>query len=94
VFDSLEKMVNETQMAESQKKEIVAKEIAAFKKLKQQVEAQYSTASKSQNLDADKVPNDFKQAMNAVERRLNSQVADLKEQLAVLQKELDSLRTR
>ncbi len=94
VFDSLEKMVNETQMAESQKKEIVAKEIAAFKKLKQQVEIQYGAASNTQNLDADKVPNDFKQAMNAVERRLNSQVADLKEQLAVLQKELDSLRTR
>ncbi len=94
VFDSLEKMVNETQMAESQKKEIVAKEIAAFKKLKQQVETQYGAATNTQNLDADKVPNDFKQAMNAVERRLNSQVADLKEQLAVLQKELDSLRTR
>lgn len=94
VFASLEKMVNETQMAESQKKEIVAKEIAAFKKLKQQVETQYGAASNAQNLDADKVPNDFKQAMNAVERRLNSQVADLKEQLTVLQKELDNLRTR
>jgi hypothetical protein len=30
----------------------------------------------------------------AVEQRLNSQVADLKEQLAILQKELDSIRTR
>jgi hypothetical protein len=98
VFASLEKIVGDPQMSEENKKELVSKEIAAFKKLKQQVEAQYGVAAHAQNTngrqtDAD-VPPDFKQAMNAVEQRLNSQVADLKEQVASLQKELDNLRTR
>lgn len=98
VFASLEKIVGDPQMTEDVKKEIVAKEIAAFKKLKQQVEAQYGAAAQAQTgggeQATDNVPLDLKQAMNAVEQRLNSQVADLKEQVATLQKELDSLRTR
>lgn len=98
VFASLEKMVDDPQMTEAVKKEIVAKEIAAFKKLKQQVETQYGAAAHAQTggggQATDNVPQDLKQAMNAVEQRLNSQVADLKEQVATLQKELDSLRTR
>jgi hypothetical protein len=99
VFDSLEKIIGNPQMTEAIKKEIVAKEIAAFKRLKQQVETQYGAAAHAQsvvngNQGNDNVSQDFKQAMNAVEQRLNSQVADLKEQLATLQKELDSLRTR
>jgi molecular chaperone GrpE (heat shock protein) len=98
VFAGLEKIIGDPQMTDDTKKEIVAKEIAAFKKLKQQVEKQYGTAAHAQNADgmqgAGNVSDDFKQAMNAVEQRLNSQVADLKEQVSVLQKELDNLRTR
>ena len=94
VFASLEKMIDDPKMTDALKKEIVAKEIGAFKQLKQQVEAQYGAATNTRKVNADNVPNDFKQAMNAVEQRLNSQVADLKEQLATLQKELDNIRTR
>ena len=98
VFAGLEKINGDPQMTDDTKKEIVAKEIAAFKKLKLQVEKQYGTAAHAQNADgmqgAGNVSDDFKQAMNAVEQRLNSQVADLKEQVSVLQKELDNLRTR
>ena len=94
VFASLEKMSGDPNMTDTQKKEIVAKEIAAFKRLKQQVEKQYGAATDAQKASAGNVPQDFKVAMNAVEQRLNSQVADLKEQLAMLQRELDSLRTR
>jgi hypothetical protein len=97
VFAGLEKIIDDPQMTEAIKKDIVAKEIAAFKKLKQQVETQYGVAAHAQHADGrqavDNVPQDFKQAMNAVEQRLNSQVADLKEQVAILQKELDNLRT-
>jgi len=99
VFASLEQITNEPQMDESLKKTIVAKEIAAFKKLKQQVEAQRTPMADARNTcdkeTADFVPNhQFKQAMNAVEERLNSQVAALKTQLVTLQKELDSMRNR
>jgi phosphoenolpyruvate-protein kinase (PTS system EI component) len=97
VFSSLEKIIDDPQMTEALKKEIVAREIAAFKRLKQQVEAQYGAAADAQNVAGsatDNDPQDFKQAVIAVEQRLNSQVADLKEQLAILQKELDSIRTR
>jgi len=99
VFASLEKIAGAPEMAEDLKRSIVAKEIAAFKKLKQQVEAQRSPMTKAPETNdkgtADYVPHHkFKQVMNAVEERMNSQVADLKAQLATLQKELDSLRTR
>jgi polyhydroxyalkanoate synthesis regulator protein len=98
VFASLEKMIGDSQITDALKKEMVGKEIAAFKKLKQQVEAQYGEAAHAQKANGKQtdgnVPPDFKQAMNAVEQRLNSQVADLKEQLSSLQKELDNLRTR
>ena len=91
VFSSLEKLVGDPQIDDALKKEIVAKEIAAFKKLKLKVEPQSGTTLKA---SAENVPQDFKQAMNAVEQRFSSQVADLKEQLAILQKELDNLRSR
>jgi hypothetical protein len=97
-FASLEQITGAQQMDEGLKKSIVAKEIAAFKKLKQQVEAQRSPMAApggANKEDAAFVPHHkFKQAMNAVEERLNSQVAALKTQLASLQKELDSLRKR
>ncbi len=99
VFASLEQITSEPQMDESIKKSIVAKEIAAFKKLKQQVEAQRAPIAGARNVDdkeaATFVPHDkFKQEMNAVELRLNSQVEALKTQLTILQKELDDLCKR
>jgi adenylate kinase family enzyme len=98
VFAGLEKIIGDPQMTDDTKKEIVAKEIAVFKKLKMQVERQYGTVANSQNADSSQavgdVSQDLKLAMNAVEQRLNSQVADLKEQMQLLQKELDNLRTR
>jgi hypothetical protein len=98
-FASLEKITAEPQIAESLKKSIVAKEISAFKKLKQQVDAQRAPLAAVRNTDdkeaADFVPHHkFKQAMNAVEERLNSQVAALKLELLTLQKELDSMRNQ
>ncbi len=99
VFASLEKIAGAPGMAEDLKKSIVAKEISAFKKLKQQVEAQRRPMTEApatnDNETAGYVPHHkFKQAMNAVEERMNSQVADLKAQLVDLQRELDSLRNR
>jgi phosphoenolpyruvate-protein kinase (PTS system EI component) len=98
VFAGLEKIIGDPQMTDDTKREIVAKEITAFKKLKSQVERQYGTVAHSQNAEGKQslgdASQDLKQAMNAVEQRLNSQVADLKEQMQLLQKELDNLRTR
>ncbi len=97
VFASLELLIQDQQLAEDLKKRIVAKEIAAFKKLKQQVEVKRGTIEKTVTDDSETAPgfmdqHKFEQAMNAVEERLNSQVAALKTQLATLQNELDSLR--
>ena len=45
VFASLEKMNGDPQITEELKKEMVGKEIATFKKLKQRVESQYGAAT-------------------------------------------------
>lgn len=96
VFASLEKLTESQHLEEETRKEIVAKEIAAFKKLKEQVEsrpgapAPSPTVSESEHefVECDQ----FEQAMSAVEGRLTSQVEDLKAQLESLQKELDQMR--
>ncbi len=96
VFASLEKLTGSLRLEEETRKGIVAKEIAAFKKLKEQVEVQRGVTARSVSMaeseggyvDRDK----FEQAMSAVEARLNSEVKDLKFQLEVLQKELDQIR--
>lgn len=97
VFSSLEQLTGNGRIEEQLKKRIVAKEIAAFKKLKQQVELQKGISPGDQRTEPvesqDYVERErFEQAMSAVEKRLNSQVEDLKSQLAVLQKELDHMR--
>lgn len=98
VFSSLEQLSGNTPMEEDLKKRIVAKEIAAFKKLKEQVEMQRGGRTPA---PSNSVPTgtqgyvecvQFEQAMSAVEKRLNSQVEDLKAQLTLLQKELDQMR--
>ena len=96
VFASLEKLTESLDLEEDTKKGIVAKEIAAFKKLKEQVEskrgelAQPSAPSESEQGYVE--CGQFEQAMSAVEQRLNAQVEDLKTQLDTLQKELDQMR--
>ncbi len=98
VFSSIEKLTGDADMDEESKKQIVAKEIAGFKTLKEQVEKQGGTGEKptgpsspsSQGVIESEA---LEQAINAVENRINAQVDDLKSQLASLQKELDDMRS-
>jgi hypothetical protein len=101
VFTSIESLIVDDTLDEIGRKRIVAKEIAAFKKLKEQVEAQKnSDFPPSQATPSSKQPGvaalleneDFKNAMNEVEARLTAQVKELKSQLVDLQKDLDLLR--
>jgi hypothetical protein len=96
VFASLEKLTGSLNLEEETRKGIVAKEIAAFKKLKEQVECQRGasppTPSAQEGEHGYVECNQFEQAMSAVEKRLNSQVEDLKAQMEALQKELDQIR--
>ncbi len=98
VFSSIEKLTENNEMEEDLKKQIVAKEIYEFKALKEKKKKKsgagekYSEtpASSSQDfIECEK----FEKAMDAVEARFKTQVADLKSQLASLQKELDDIRS-
>jgi hypothetical protein len=98
VFSSIERLTENAQMEETLKKQIVAKEIIAFKKLKEQVESrrggkpihQGDEATDAQEYkDCEKK---IEKVMSNVEKRLNSQVEELKTQLDTLQKEFDDLR--
>ena len=102
VFASIESLIGDRQIDEANKKRLVAKEILAFKKLKEQVEVQRKVVSapadktnetlKQPDVSSLLDNQDFKRAMNEVEERLNAQVKELKSQLGDLQKELDLLR--
>ena len=102
VFASIESLIGDKQIDEANKKRLVAKEIFAFKKLKEQVEVQRKVVSapadktnetlKQHDVSSLLDNQDFKRAMNEVEERLNAQVKELKSQLGDLQKELDLLR--
>jgi hypothetical protein len=102
VFASLETVVQEQRLNEQQKKRIVAKEVLSFKKLKAQLDTQRSlnqiappASGNAQGLDKGAVLPDnlsFAQAMLAVEERFNSQVAQLKAELASLQQDIIKLR--
>ena len=101
VFNSLEQITSENQPDEGLKKIIVAKEIAAFKKLKEQVGAQQKSSGQAVKATDDSEEGEhfvdhhkLEAAVNAVEKRLNSQVTELKAQLKTLQDELDLLRSR
>jgi hypothetical protein len=97
-YSAIERLAGESDLADEKRRQLIANEIAAFKKLKRQVEAQRLGAGQGQSsgqsgsydqyIDQHK----FKQAMEHVEKRLNGQVADLKSQIDSLQKEIDSLR--
>lgn len=102
VFSSLETLINNQQLSDGQKKELVSKEIVAFKKLKEQVESQRSVKTPSgrvvdhsKNLpDKAAVQNNkqFKHDLDALEDKINIEIESLKKQLAALQKELVSIR--
>jgi hypothetical protein len=102
VFASLETVVQEQRLNEQQKKRIVAKEVLSFKKLKAQLDTQRGlnqvvapASGNAQGLDKGAVLPDnlsFAQAMLAVEERFNSQVAQLKAELASLQQDIIKLR--
>jgi pilus assembly protein FimV len=98
VFSSIERLTESAQVEETVKKQIVAKEIIEFKKLKEQVESSRGTApnqpeaeaTDSQvNIDCEKK---IEKAMSGVEERLNAQVGELKTKLDTLQKEFNDLR--
>ena len=95
VYSTLEKLAGDSDLSEEQRRQLIANEIAAFKKLKQQVEAQRSGAGQDQSagqpgshIDQRKL----EQAVEDIEKRLNGQVADLKSQIDSLQKEIEILR--
>jgi hypothetical protein len=99
VFNSMEQIIGDPQMPEDQRKGLVAKEISAFKKLKQQIDTQRGVTSeansaKQQTATGFVQNQEFMQAISTIEQRMNSQVADLKLQVATLQKELNELRVK
>ena len=102
VFASIESLVSDRQLDETSKKRLVAKEIVAFKKLKEQVEANKDGRSapvktdealgKSTEIAALLDSQQFQKAMSEVEKRLNAKVEELKSQIENMRKELDLLR--
>ena len=99
VFAALEQLTSSPQMPADQRKAIVAREIGAFKKLKQHVDSQHKPAKKSPEPAGEEAAdfvNQHKldQVLNDVEQRMNAQVTALKKQLADLQKELNTIRPR
>lgn len=97
VYSTLEKLSADSTLTEEQRRQLIANEIAAFKKLKQQVEARrgaagYDPSASSASNDLYVEQHKFEAAMGDVEKRLSGQVADLKAQIESLQKEIDALR--
>jgi hypothetical protein len=98
VFSSIEKLTENNEMEEDLKKQIVAKEISGFKSLKKQVEKKGDTAEKHSETPASSSEEfieyeKFQQALNALEVRFNTQIEDVKSQLASLQKEVADKRS-
>ncbi len=97
-FDGVERLIGDADLSEESKIHIVAKEIAAFKRLKEQVEARKALSPSTQpgkktGVSKAFVNQDhFEEAMNAVEKRFDEEVKALKIQLEMMQKELKQLR--
>jgi len=101
VFSSFEK-INQLPASDIKTKErIIAEEIVAFKKLKQQVETNSKkTPPSSRRQSKESSPREsvesgqsqFEKAVSEIEKRLSLEVQKLREQLAILQKEFDILR--
>jgi hypothetical protein len=92
VYSTIERLITEAALTEEQRRQLIANEIVAFKKLKQQVEAQRTGTNQSALNQQYVEQHKFETAMGDVEKRLEGQVADLKAQIESLQKELDILR--
>jgi hypothetical protein len=97
VYSTLERLIADSTLTEEQRRQLIANEIAAFKKLKQQVEARRGTAGYDQPAasaayDQFVEQHEFEAAMGDIEKRLSGQVADLKDQIENLQKEINVLR--
>lgn len=98
IYHSLEKLCASEQTDIKTKEHTIAKEIAAFKKLKQQVEGQSKKAIPAQvttTESAETVVHDqfqLKETVQEIERRLSSEIQKLKKQLAALKKEFDVFR--
>ncbi len=98
VYSTLERLIADKKLDSDQRRQLIANEIAAFKRLKQQVEARRAggnhaqaagfAGSNDQYIDQRK----FEEAMGNVEKRLTGQVENLKTQIESLQKEIDALR--
>jgi hypothetical protein len=96
VYSTLERLIADSALTEEQRRQLIANEIAAFKRLKQLVEARRVTTGHDASASNDQYVehHKFKEAMGDVEKRLSGQVADLKAQIESLQKEIDDLRNR
>lgn len=99
VYASVEKISSPGTSGETLKKRIVAKEIAAFKKLKEQIDAQKPVSQRRPPQDEKPVEpsgfvdqRKFEQTVSAVEKKLLAEVEALKANIAQMQKELNSLR--
>ena len=100
VYKSFENVTQGQITDELTRKRLIAKEIEAFKSLKEQVENQRKvsrlTAAKQEDGTDQNAFVDHQRlelAMNAVEQKINAEVNDLKKKLARLQSELDRLRS-
>lgn len=99
VYKSFEKVTQGEIRDDLQKKRVIAKEIEAFKTLKEKVESQRKgTAMANANQDNPADQNSYvdryslEQAMSAVEQKLNAEVKALKLEVSRLQDEMDRIR--
>jgi len=96
VYESYEKILLDRDIEENIKRNILYKEISAFKKLKQQVDIQRPIEAGKSEKTAQPIAfidhQKLEQAMSAVEQRLRIEVEALRNQLSNLQRELNSLR--
>ena len=99
VYKSFENVTQGEIRDDLQKKRIIAKEIEAFKTLKEKVESQRKgTAMANANQDNPADQNSYvdrhslEQAMSAVEQKLNAEVKALKLEVSRLHDEMDKIR--
>lgn len=102
IFSGLEMLITNQATDPEQKKRILAREIAAFKKLKQQVDSQPARVQKPSGAGTPQAtsgaiatdPSRLEKAVDEVEKRLSLEVQKLNEKMAELQREIETLRRR
>lgn len=97
VFSSIEKLLENTELDENARTQIVGGEINAFKSLKEKIESKRSVAHKKTETAAASDQEyigceQFKNEISAIEERFNEQVKSLKAQVESIQKEIDRLQ--